>query len=241
MAMAYRIYRIALSDKGWTNNFIAAQWFEKCFLPQATAKNTSGKTILLIYDGHKSHETIKLREIAVQHKIELYHLPAHTSHRLQPLDVGVFGPLQRVWQNRCVAAMEDTGQEITWQQVVKEYMTACTESFKEKTILSAWRKSGISPFDPGRFTLHDFGPSIPLSFKAPLPKSFPMPPPHPQSSDDDDISVVVDGVNDSDTEVENEESDEGDEGNVDKEVGDRADHLNQDIGNEFPVLAESTT
>lgn len=137
--------------------------------------------------------------------------------------------------------MEDTGQEITWQQVVKEYMTARTESFKEKTILSAWRKSGISPFDPGRFTLHDFGPSIPSSFKAPLPKSFPMPPPHPESSDDDDISVVVDGVNDSDTKVENEESNEGDEGNMDEEVGDHADHLNQDIGNEFPVLAESTT
>ena len=56
------------------------------------ARNTSGKTILLIYDGHKSHETIELHEMVVQHNIELYCLPAHTSHHLQPLDIGVFGP-----------------------------------------------------------------------------------------------------------------------------------------------------
>jgi hypothetical protein len=230
------VCRIALSDKGWTNNFIAARWFEKCFLPQAMARNSSGKTILLIYDGHKSHETIELRETAVQHKIELYRLPAHTSHRLQPLDVGVFGPLQRAWQNRCAAAMEDSGQEITRQQVVKEYMAARTESFKEKTILSAWRNSGISPFDPDRFSSHDFGPSIPSSFKAPLPKSFPMPPTDPESPDDDDISVVDEGFNDDDIEWENEESNEGEEGNAD---GDCADHLNLDIWNELPVLAES--
>ena len=80
--------------------------------------------------------------------------------------------------------MEDTVQEVTRKQVVKEYMAACTESFKEKTILSAWRKSGILPFDPGRFTSHDFGPSVPSSFKAPLPKSFSMPPTDPELYND---------------------------------------------------------
>lgn len=81
--------------------------------------------------------TIKLHETAAQHKVQLYHLPAHTSHHLQPLDVGVFGPLQCAWQNHCMAAMENMGQGVTRQQVVKEYMVACTESFKEKTILLA--------------------------------------------------------------------------------------------------------
>ena len=91
--MAYHVCSIALSDKGWTNNYITTQWFEKCFLPQVKARNSSGKMILLIYDGHKSHKMIKLCEAVEQHDIQLYCLPAHTSHRLQPLDVGVFGPL----------------------------------------------------------------------------------------------------------------------------------------------------
>lgn len=169
------------------------------------ARNLSGKTILLIYEGHKSHEAIKLHETAAQHKIQLYCLPAHTSHHLQPLDVGVFGPLQCAWQNHCMAAMENMGQEVTRQQVVKEYMVACTESFKEKTILSAWRKSGILQFDPGMFTLHNFGPSIPLSFKAPLSMSFFLMPPT-----DPDNSVVDEGLNDTNIEREDEESNEGD-------------------------------
>ena len=64
---AYCVYRIALSDKGWTNNFIAAQWFKKCFLLQVMARNMSKKMILLIYSWHKSHEMIELHETAVQH------------------------------------------------------------------------------------------------------------------------------------------------------------------------------
>ena len=88
------------------------------------ARNVTGKTILLIYDGHQLHETIKLREAALEHGIELYCLPPHMLHRLQPLDVGVFGPLQCAWQNCCVIAMDKTGEGITWQQVIKHYMLA---------------------------------------------------------------------------------------------------------------------
>ena len=229
--MAYHVCSIALSDKGWTNNYIAAKWFERCFLPQAKARNSSGKTILLIYDGHKSHETIELREAAEQHDIQLYRLPAHTSHRLQPLDVGVFGPLQRAWQKRCAIAMDDSGEGITRQQVVKEYMTARTESFKESTILSAWKKSGISPFNPGTFTSEDFGPSIPSSFKALLPKSFPMQPDDNDSDSPDDHVSVDDS---SESEWENEEGDTSEE-----EVGDCADRLNQDSSSELPFLAQA--
>jgi hypothetical protein len=88
------VCRIALSEKGWTSNYIMAEWFKQCFVPQAMERNTSGKMILLICDGHHSHETIELRAMALGHQIELYCLPPHTSHRLQPLDIGVFGPLQ---------------------------------------------------------------------------------------------------------------------------------------------------
>jgi hypothetical protein len=98
--------------------------------------------------------------------------PPHTSHRLQPLDVRVFGPLQCAWQNHCVIAMDETGEGITWQHVIKHYMLAQTLSFKENTILSAWKKSGISPLNPEVFTQRDFGPSITTSIKPLFPASF---------------------------------------------------------------------
>ncbi len=52
---------------------------------------------MLIVDGHASHEDSRIIDIAQQHKIEILELPPHMTHRLQPLDVGIFGPLQRAW------------------------------------------------------------------------------------------------------------------------------------------------
>ena len=90
-------------------------------------------------------------ELALKHNIILYCLPAHTTHRLQPLDVGVFGPLQTAWFNQCDAVLEETGEGIKLKDVVKSYMEARNTSFKSKTILMAWRKSGIRPFNPNIF------------------------------------------------------------------------------------------
>ena len=50
---------------------------------------------------------------------------------------------------------------------------ACTESIKESTILSAWRKSGINPFDPEIFTTEDMAPNVVTLTNVPLPESFP--------------------------------------------------------------------
>lgn len=46
--------------------------------------------MLLVLDGHGSHITINVIEFAKSNGIHLLCLPSHTSHILQPLDVGVF-------------------------------------------------------------------------------------------------------------------------------------------------------
>lgn len=96
---------------------------------QAKARNTSGKPILLIFDGHGSHIT------------------PHTTHKLQPLDVGVFGPLQREWAKQCDLYLSTTGVSMQKKHVIREYMKARDRSFSKDTILHAWKKSGIRPLD----------------------------------------------------------------------------------------------
>ena len=236
----YHICRVALSEKGWTNNYISAQWFERCFVPQATARNVTGKTILLIYDGHQSHETIELREAALEYGIELYCLPPHTSHWLQPLDVGVFGPLQHAWQNRCVIAMDETGEGITRQQVIKHYMLARAMSFKDKTVLSAWKKSGISPLNPEIFTQRDFGPSFATSIKPLFPASF-------QSLLDSGPESRGTGVEDNeDNDDEDEDmvivpSDWSPESNCGVEASDIGPSEDPGRRNDLPILAQPVT
>lgn len=90
------------------------------FIPHVVNRNFSKRPILLILDGHGSHLTDRMIELAIEHDIHLYCLPPHTTHRLQPLDVGVFGPLQRRWEERCDDVVVTTGESIQTEDVVKE-------------------------------------------------------------------------------------------------------------------------
>lgn len=67
------------------------------FLP-AVKHLTSKNPVLLIFDGHHSHISFELIELARKNNIHLLCLPPHTTHPLQPLDVGVFGPLKQAWK-----------------------------------------------------------------------------------------------------------------------------------------------
>ena len=75
-----------------------------------------------------------MRKLAEENNIELFCLPPHTTHRTQPLDVGVFGPLQTHWQERCDAVLQETGQEIRRTAFIKEYMVAQSQAFLSETI-----------------------------------------------------------------------------------------------------------
>ncbi|KAH7917210.1 DDE-domain-containing protein [Leucogyrophana mollusca] len=110
---------VATSENGLTSDFIGVEWFEKIFVLQTKARNESGQPILLIYNGHRSHKTIQLRQAAEKHSVHLFCLPLHTTHCLQPLNVwhspynvGVFGPLQRAWQKQCEDFLEERGEGI---------------------------------------------------------------------------------------------------------------------------------
>ena len=185
---------IGVSPNGWTDDFLCLKWFEKSFIPQAIARNTTGKPILLIYDGHGSHNSAELIRLARANNIILFCLPPHTTHKLQPLDVGVFGPFQRAWLERCEEIIEDTGEEMSREAFVSEYIAVRHDTFKERTILQAWKKSGAWPINPNVFTDDDFAPSIPYSTHArDLPTTFPSsnagpPTSHPAPDSDSDSS-----------------------------------------------------
>ena len=54
---------------------------------------------MLLIDGHASHITTAAMEYCVNHKVILLCLLAHTTHLLQPLDVGIFAPLATAYKN----------------------------------------------------------------------------------------------------------------------------------------------
>lgn len=133
-----------------------------------------------MYDGHNSRFSVELIDSAIEHNIILFALPPHTTHRLQPCDVGAFSPLKRAWTSRCETILSETGQPMCVQDVVQEYMKAREISFKEETIVQAFRKSGIRVDADGIleasidvFSDSDFAPSIVTSTRLHMPEGFP--------------------------------------------------------------------
>jgi hypothetical protein len=118
------MYRVATTENGWTDENVCVRWFTSCFVPAAKAHANNNKPIVLMYDGHGSHVTLEMIDAALAHNVILFCLPPHTTHRLQPCDVGVFGLLKKAWNQCCDAVLERTGSQLKASDVVQEYMRA---------------------------------------------------------------------------------------------------------------------
>lgn len=74
-------------------------------------------------------------------------LPPHTTDKLQPLDVGIFGPFSRQWIDRCGDIVILISSEMRKEDFIKEYMGVHDETFRSSVIISAFKKSGIWPIN----------------------------------------------------------------------------------------------
>jgi hypothetical protein len=87
-------WAIAVSENGWTNNEIGLYWLEHVF-DKHTKDRAVGRYRLLVLDGHGSHITPEFDQYCLNHSIIVLCMPPHSSHLLQPLDVGCFSVLKR--------------------------------------------------------------------------------------------------------------------------------------------------
>jgi hypothetical protein len=166
---------IAQTENGWTSDFVGWKWLEKSFIPQVRAKEPDpNQWILLVVDGHGSHVIPEFTKIAHEHRIHIFQLPAHTTHKLQPLDVGCFGPFKRAWADRCEEVVEKTGGMMPRANFVKEYLAVREASMTEAVVKAAFRKTGLWEFNRNIFDVLEFAPSHTTSTSAHLPSSFPQ-------------------------------------------------------------------
>ncbi|KAJ3655638.1 hypothetical protein Zmor_014759 [Zophobas morio] len=123
-------------------------------------KPSKEEKVLLIVDGHSSHKSLNALEKAKKHGIVLLCLPAHCTHRLQPLDVSFFGPLETYFNAACALWMKNhVGRTITLYQISGLFCAAYSKSATVENALSGFRSSGISPLNPDIFPDHLYAPS----------------------------------------------------------------------------------
>lgn len=88
---------ITSSSTGWSNNDIGLAWLKEVFERETRRYALTGYRLLLL-DGHSSHVSMEFLEYCEAHKILIGIFPPHSTHTLQPLDVGMFKPLLSAYQ-----------------------------------------------------------------------------------------------------------------------------------------------
>ena len=164
---------ISISPNGWTDQELGFAWLQSDFDP-ATRDKATGQYRLLILDGHNSHCTFSFCKYAADNKIVVICLPSHTTHALQPCDVGAFGPLAQSWK-RVVTLASQSLIAIKKDNLLLYYHTARVEALKPTTIQSAFCKTGIWPVNRDAIPLSAFDPSKNTTTQAaqPLPAHLP--------------------------------------------------------------------
>ena len=79
-------WAIAVSDNGWTNNELGVEWLKH--FNAHTKTHVVGARRLLVLDGHESHHSLEFQVLCKEKNIYTLCMPPHSSHLLQPLDVG---------------------------------------------------------------------------------------------------------------------------------------------------------
>ncbi|KJZ78873.1 hypothetical protein HIM_01646 [Hirsutella minnesotensis 3608] len=137
---------ITTSPKGYTNDIIAIEWIKHFELH--TRPRVKTDTRLILMDGCDNHFTVEIVHFCHDHNIELFPLPPHLTHYLQPLDVGVFRSYKHWHQQVLYREIADGAADFNKTDFLYHLQEIRTRSFKKHTILSSWEKCGLFPYNP---------------------------------------------------------------------------------------------
>jgi len=139
----------AVSTKGWTNEELGMSWLTKIFDPRTKAKAGNSKRLLLV-DGHSSHVNLRFIDYCDENNIILGIFPPHSTHRLQPLDVGIFSPLATAYSKEIDHLIQSSSgfSRMTKRLFWRLFRTAWQSALTLQNIRSSFASAGIYPFNP---------------------------------------------------------------------------------------------
>jgi hypothetical protein len=160
-------YRLGYSRKGWVDGEINLEYIKD--FHEQTKGEVDGRTCLLAVDGHNSHYTKPLLDLACKHRIHVICYPAHATHIYQGLDVVVFGPLKLYWTQEKEEWARTKKQPVTKENFLVIYGRAHEWALTESTIKAVFRKTGLWLFNRNVVTSAMMALSLETSVRGHLP------------------------------------------------------------------------
>jgi DDE superfamily endonuclease len=139
----------ASSTNGWSSNAFGMAYLIQVFNPSTRAQAGRGWRLLIV-DGHSSYVNMEFITMCDRLKILLMILPPHSTHRLQPLDVGCFLPLSTCYSTELNKVMEKSRGLVSFTKRMfwATFKAAWDKAMSRDNIISAFAKTGIWPLKP---------------------------------------------------------------------------------------------
>ena len=131
----------ALSPTGWTNNDLGYEWLTTIFDRYTKQKARQGRDYrMLILDGHGSHINMQFLNWCHEHRILVAVFLPHSTHRLQPLDVSLFGPLSQYYAQELDAWQfkSQAKRSLSKREFLGLFWPAFEKAFSVSNIASGW-------------------------------------------------------------------------------------------------------
>ena len=145
--------RYGVSDKGWVDQELFFYWLKDHFLANAVFT----RPLLLLLDGHSSHFEPQSIQFAKDNGVVIFCLPPHTTYECQPLDVGLFGPLKRHWQQECHRFYQNNPtrviSKLNFNTVFRQ---AWYKAVLPANIANEFKKAGVYPFNRDAVKVVDY-------------------------------------------------------------------------------------
>ena len=92
-------WKFSYTKSGWNNRELSIEWLRHFdIVSRSRLLKVIGKQYrLLILDRYEIHIHVEFIEYCLDNDIIVYCLPPYSTHLLQPLDVGLFSPLQKYY------------------------------------------------------------------------------------------------------------------------------------------------
>ena len=151
---------VSITGKGYSNTDIFSTYVKSHFFEYVQGRDPD-QYVILMYDGHRSHISLSLIEWAKQNKIILFVLPPHTSHILQPMDVGCFGPFEVLYQAEVKKfTRQKAGTSVTRYDICGLVCKVYDRALQSDNLRATYRKTGIYPFEKTVVSEHQLMPSL---------------------------------------------------------------------------------
>ena len=150
------------SENGWINKELFLEFgehFVKYIQNEVNLNN--GLPHVLVMDNHYSHVfNLDFLNLMIRNNVNVFALPSHTTHRLQPLDRVPFGTFKTKWNEEMrIFTRNQAGRKLEKKELLKVFTPVWQKSMTVELAQSGFRGTGLFPVNTKAIPDEAFAPS----------------------------------------------------------------------------------